>query len=321
MPNPDYYLTLNVNRDASDEEIHNSYRQLAKQYHPDTNHNNPDAERRFKEISAAYRVLSRKQSRRDYDQSLSTNKIWNFSRTYKTAGRKKTYSEEPEQTQTSTGNADINIRLFLKIEDAIKGGTRTVRYPRDTICLLCNGNGKSSKNGNICKPCGGKGIVRMEHSVRVNYPKGVIPEQKLVVNNEGHIRNSKDQPGDLIVIIAFKRHKYFKVKNNDLHYTCLIGLDRYIEGGEIRVPTVFSSTYIRIVPRFPEGGTIRVEGRGLPDGNSKDVGDLIVTVKHCIPKKLSRKEMDQIQELMKLPGFNPPIDSEGYFPIGEEDDD
>ncbi|MCF7810823.1 hypothetical protein K9N50_07525, partial [bacterium] len=271
--------------------------------------------------SAAYRVLSRKKSRREYDQSLSANNVWNFNTTYKTASGSKITVEEPAQTQTATGNADINVRLFLTIEDAIRGGTKTVRYPRDTICLICNGSGKSNRNGDICKPCNGRGIVRLEHSVIVNFPKGVVPEQKLVITGDGHIRNSKEQPGNLIIAIAFKKHKYFKIINNELHYTCLIGLDKYIEGCEAHIPTVFSSVYIQIHPRFPEGGTIIVEGRGLPNANSKDIGDLIVTVKHCIPKKLSRKEMEKVQELMKLPGFNPPIDSKGYFPIGEEDDD
>ncbi|NQU06227.1 MAG: DnaJ domain-containing protein, partial [Calditrichaeota bacterium] len=258
MPTPDPYLTLGVNRNASDEEIHACYRNLAKQYHPDTNHDNPDAERRFKEISAAYQLLSRKQSRRDYDRSSSPEKLWNSKKTSGSERQKKTVRKKPAQAQTTSGNTDILIRLFLTIENAFKGGTRTVKYPRDTICLICRGSGKSNKDGSICKPCSGKGIVRLKHSVEINYPKGVIQEQEIIIQGDGHIRNSKDQPGNLIVTIAFKKNQYFKVINNDLHYTCLIGLDRYIEGGEIRVPTVFSSTYIKLEPRFPDGGTIRV---------------------------------------------------------------
>ncbi|NQT34636.1 J domain-containing protein [bacterium] len=303
LKNPSFYVTLGVSLSASQSEIRAAYRKLAKRFHPDANAGDPRSEARFKKIGEAYEVLGDSGKRRDYDRGYASR-----SRSGRSPSRK--------QHAERAFDSNVKIRLYLTIAAACKGGYRKVRFNRRTVCVVCEGLGEMQVDGTGCKTCQGSGSVSYEHTVRVNYPAGVCENEKLIIAGEGHIMSSNSRPGDLMVTVVYKPHQYLEARDGDLHYNCFIGLDHYIQGGRLKVPTVDGKTVLYLEPRISDGETIRLSKRGLPAHGGKPAGDLIITIRHCLPKKLSRKEMERIKELMRLPGFSPPVDAKGFFPRG-----
>ncbi len=304
MKTPPYYSSLGVSPDASLSEIRSAYRRLVKRCHPDANPDDPKAEKRFRIITEAYEVLSDATARRKYDRNFH-GAVSN-----KNSTRVKT-------TSYSTQKRDVRVRLYLTLVQACQGGVKKICYPRTTICVVCNGSGKTGQSGADCKTCSGIGTVKYDHTVKVTYPSGIRPDETLVIGGEGHILSPKLPAGDLLVTVVYRSHPYLEVKANDLHYRCLIGLDHYIQGGRLRVPTISGKTFIILEPLIADGETVNLKGRGLPPQGKHPAGNMVITVRHCLPKKLSRKEMDVVKELMRMPGFSPPIDSKGLFPRGE----
>jgi len=297
-----YYKTLGVSPDASLKEIRTVYRRLVKECHPDTNPNDPKAVERFKRITEAYEVLSDARSRRSYDR----------------AGRSAGAGVAAEEkTVRRTRSRNVKVNLFLSLKQVYEGGVKKIRYPRTTYCVICGGRGKRNHSGAECGTCTGSGIVKFDHTVKVNYPAGIRSGETLVIAGEGHVPSPKVPAGDLMVTVLYKPHPYLEVKGDDLHYHCLIGLDQYIQGGRLRIPTISGRTFIFLEPMIADGETINLNGRGLPAHGAHPAGNLVITVQHCLPKKLSRKELEKVRELMQMPGWSPPIDSKGLFPRGE----
>ena len=295
---------LGVSPDASPAEIRSAYRKLAKQYHPDANSGNPQAEEKFKVIAEAYRALGKTEN--PFSDKRSSTDV-----------RRSDRRRDNEKT-TPPPSLHVKVNIYLTIDQACQGGTRKINYTRRTVCVLCHGSGRNKNSGIICRTCVGSGMLRYDHSVRIKFPAGVRPNEKIVYAREGNALLPNAVPGDLIVTAVYRPHRYLEVRGDDLQYQCLIGIDQYIQGGRLRIPTLNGTTFIALEPLIAHGETIRLAGRGLPANGDHKTGDLVVTVKHCLPKKLSRKEMDKVRELLQLPGFSPPVDENGLFPRGED---
>jgi len=293
-----YYALLGIAPGASEEDIRTAYRRQAKRFHPDTNPDDPGAEERFKQVAEAYRILSDPKSRQLYDHA---------------AGRStKRKAEPPPASPTS----DVRIRLHLSLEEAARGGTRTLHYPRAVVCLECRGACFNDEGG-PCPACEGNGWARKQAEAQVSWPAGVRAGYSVVIAGAGHRRGRNADPGSLHVEIIYKPHRYFTLVGADLHYRILIGLDLFIEGGTLRIPTLKSPIEFALQPRVTDGRVLKFPGKGLPAFDGQAAGDLIAAVELCLPKKLSQKERNKIMELMELPGFKPPVDGTGYVPRGD----
>ena len=84
------------------------------------------------------------------------------------------------------------------------------------------------------------------------------------------------------------------------------------------MPTPAGVIEVNIPARFPDHGLLRLPGRGMPQSQGRLGGDLVINVEHCLPRKLSKKEKNIVNELMKMTGFNPPVDENGLFLKGDE---
>jgi molecular chaperone DnaJ len=173
MANPDYYKVLGVDRKASADEIKKAYRKLARKYHPDTN-KDPGAEERFKEISAAYDVLSDADKRRDYDQGGAIfsggNPFGGAGGGAPGGGDFSSFSDILSNLFTSRGGGgrtkpapergrDLETGVSLSFEQAVHGAQVPVTVATQVLCKTCRGSGaKPGTAPVVCPVCHGRGV-------------------------------------------------------------------------------------------------------------------------------------------------------------------
>lgn len=169
---PDYYAILGVEPAASQEEIRRAYRRLARQYHPDVNNGDPEAEERFKAISQAYQVLSDPQKRAAYDRGELdggggfevvvdspfgdlfdlVDAVFGGS-----FGRSRTRARE----RAGVRGRDLHAEVEISLREVLTGARRQVTYQRITPCAECGGSGAApGTSRQVCHTCGGAGRVR-----------------------------------------------------------------------------------------------------------------------------------------------------------------
>ena len=178
MNKEDYYKVLGVSRDAKEGELKKAYRKLAMEYHPDRNKNNPEAEKKFKQISEAYDVLKDNQKRAAYDQygHSAFNQNAGSSSSGFQQGNFSDFSDMfggifDDIMGNSTNNRKDNFRgsdlrydLAITLEEAYLGKKQQIIYNAAFTCDHCNGNGaRNGKSDRIrCLSCGGKGQTRIQ---------------------------------------------------------------------------------------------------------------------------------------------------------------
>ena len=175
----DYYEVLSVSRDCTTDEIKQSYRKLARKYHPDVNNGDPAAAERFKEISEAYAVLSNEEKRRQYDQfGFSRNLFENFN--YDSVfsefgfgdifdmffgtsfGRGSGSSYSTRQRRRHARGSDVTAGLEVSFKESAFGAKKELEYILDVSCEDCGGTGSKSESGKVtCSICRGTGQVRI----------------------------------------------------------------------------------------------------------------------------------------------------------------
>jgi molecular chaperone DnaJ len=181
----DYYAVLGVPQSATEKDLSRTFKKLAKQYHPDANPGNAEAEERFKEISAAYDVLGDAAKRAEYDevrQMVAAGVGPDGSGGFGPGGGGRTFRFDTDggglgdifgnlfgggggrrRTRAATGpqrGRDLETELHLSFEDAIRGVTSTVRFRADATCSTCAGSGAAPGSmPETCPQCHGAGTI------------------------------------------------------------------------------------------------------------------------------------------------------------------
>lgn len=169
--NRDYYEILGVSKTASQEEIKQAFRKLARQYHPDVNRD-PDAEDKFKEINEAYSVVSDPEKRNRYDRygkaglgdvggaqdySVHFEDIFEELFGFGMGGG----SRGGSRRNAPRRGRDLQMSTTLSFEEAIFGAEKDIEFERDELCGTCKGNGaEPGTTVKTCTACGGRGEVR-----------------------------------------------------------------------------------------------------------------------------------------------------------------
>jgi len=293
----DYYNILGVNRDASEREIKQAYRRLARRYHPDVNPSDKSAEAKFKEINEAYEVLSDKENRQKYDQFGDQ---WQYAEQFAKAGRQRTpfwdFSQGNGGTTFHFGEGDLGS-VF---DDLLQGfGTRTARQ-----------RVRPRRGQDIEHPVeisleeayhGTNRIVSLEGSERleVKIPSGAKDGSRVRIAGKG-MTGYGGAKGNLYLIVSVKPHPLFERRGDNLHVEVAVPLTVAVLGGEVQVPTPKGKLALKIPPETQNGQAFRLAGQGMPHLGNSSHGALLARVKVVLPTNLSPQEKELFKQLSQL---------------------
>jgi len=371
MAKRDYYEVLGVSKDASAEEIKHAYRRLAKQYHPDKNKGDKAAEEKFKEISEAHEVLSDRKKRAQYDSIRNFRfggygdfrdfpGFGEFIRTGRAA--RGPYAEEATFTYEDLGDLgglfsslfggdflrsrmrretrprqgeDLNFRLEVPFETAIRGGKATITIPKEAVCSRCRGTGAepgSSRRpcpscggrGSVhisqgpfafsrpcpqclgkgeviekpCKECSGTGRARDKSRISVNIPAGATSGMRVRLKGQGAPGQNGGPAGDLYLTLDIKGHPKFQMRGRDIYSEARLSIRDAALGSTVEVETIEGKVSLKVPPGTQPGSLLRLRGRGVKTPGGRR-GDHYVKVSVDIPKKLTPQQQRLLEEFAK----------------------
>jgi curved DNA-binding protein len=331
----DYYDVLGTSKTATEDDIRKAYRTLARKYHPDVNPGDKSAEEKFKEINEAYEVLSDADKRKRYDQ-LGPN--WKAGSDFTPppgwqnanqnanvdfggfgdgfgAGRGSGgFSDFFESLFGGRRGAragagfrmrgdDIDAEITLSLEEAHRGGTRSISLQVNEPCPECGGSG--SKDGKSCPNCRGSGVIRRQRSFDVTIPPGVRDGSVIRLAGQGEPGANGASSGDLFLHVRIEPHRLFDiVGEDDIQVEVPISPWEAALGATITVPTLDGQVEMKIPAGTQAGKTLRLRGQGLNKREGRR-GDEYVRLKIVIPPKLTAKERQLFQKLAEESHFDP----------------
>jgi DnaJ-class molecular chaperone len=327
----DYYQTLGVAKAATEKEIKQAYRKLARKFHPDVNPGDKTSESKFKEINEAYEVLGDSDKRRKYDELGANWRMYEQAQqqgqgfpggspfgpggagqdawTINMGGPGGYRTMSPEEMQELFGNEDPFSDFFR----TFFGGAG----PRD-------GGGRARAGGRAPKSQKGQDIEqaveltleeayhgatrRMSikqgghaRSVDVRIPVGVKDGSRVRAAGEGATGANGGSSGDLYLRVQVKPHAVFERTGSDLQTKVAVPVTTAVLGGEAQVPTVTGSVRLKIPEGTQNGQVFRLKGHGMPQvGKPDERGDLYAAVEVQLPRALTKEQRQYYEALQKL---------------------
>jgi molecular chaperone DnaJ len=359
----DLYEVLGVARSASDDEIKKAYRKLARQHHPDANPDDPKAEERFKEISAAYDTLSDPDKRKAYDQfgasggmgaqggfdpsafsDFAQERGFDISDLFGDLfGRRRGGGGGGRGRPQPRRGVDLETRVTLSFDDALRGARVTVPVDKDVNCADCSGTGAATGTsrstcpdcggsgerqvnqgffaisepcfrcggqGTIvetpCSTCRGTGKTRRTKRYTVKIPAGIADGARIRVPGKGLDGEFGGPPGDLWVVVQVLPSERFQRRGKDVIIDVPVTFPEAALGAEIDVPTPLGDKVrVKVPAGSTDGKMLRVRGMGSPSEKG-DAGSLLVRLKLIVPDSLSTQQTEALEKFAALDGGKDP---------------
>ena len=288
----DYYKVMGLARDATEAQIKQAYRKLARKYHPDVS-KVKDAEARFKELGEAYEVLKNPEKRAAYDQlgkgprpgeNFRPPPDWGAGFEFGGAGTGAggahaaggaDYSEFFESLFGGAGGPggrpgrgfdtgrgeDHHAKIMLDLDATLQGGSRTftLRIPE------IDAQGR---------------LVSRERVLNVQVPKGILPGQTIRLAGQGSKPGADGTAGDLYVEVEFQPHALYRVDGRDLYLELPVTPWEAALGASVQAPTPGGTVDLKIPPGSRAGKKLRLKGRGIPAATP---GDFYVVLQIALP--------------------------------------
>jgi curved DNA-binding protein len=314
MDYKDYYKTLNISKEASQDEIKRAYRKLARKYHPDVNRGQ-DAEAKFKEISEAYEVLKDVEKRKAYDtfgsdwqagQDFKPPPNWNtrFHRaSYGSQQRTSRHFSDFFESLFGGGpghfsaedlssfarghrdrGADLHAKVSITLEDSYHGAKRTITLNR----TVDDGKGR---------------LAIQPQSLQVSIPKGIIEGQQIRLEGQGDVGYGQGQRGNLFLEIVFEPHPLFTVSKRDIFLVLPVTPWEAALGATIAVPTLGGNVDLKLPANSQAGQKLRLKDRGL--SSKTQTGNQYVTLVIHTPAAKTAEQRKLYEKMAKLMPYNP----------------
>jgi DnaJ-class molecular chaperone len=319
----DYYATLGVPKAASEKEIKQAFRKLARKYHPDVNPGDKTAEAKFKEINEAYEVVGDRDKRKKYDELGSNWKMYEqaqraggtgaqgfdpsqWGAPFGGGGQGSYCTMTPEEMQELFGDQDPFSDFF----HAFFGGEPSGRAGRG------GGRTRARQGRDVESPIelsledayrGTTRRLNLKHdgrarTVDVRIPPGVGEGSRVRITGEGEPGSAGAASGDLYLRIHLTPDPRFERKGQDLHAKVRVPVTVAVLGGEAEVPNLGGKPIRLKIPAGTQNGQIfRLKGKGMPIvGKSDEAGDLYAAVEAELPRQLTPEERLHYEALAKL---------------------
>ncbi len=318
----DYYETLGVGRTATEKEIKTAYRKLARKWHPDLHPEKEKtaAEDRFKRINEAYEVLSDPEKRAKYDelgagwqegQDFRPPPGMDGVRFYTSTGAGADGFSDFFETLFGSGDLfgrtgrrrtgpvrgqDMETELEISLEEAYRGGEKTLQLTAREICPACGGTGHGYKV--FCNRCGGTGQVSSSKSLTVRIPPGVHDGSRIRLKGQGSEGLHGGVRGDLYLKIHLMPHPVYKVMGDDLETEITLRPEQAALGDQVSVPTMDGPVSMKVPAGTRAGRRLRLRGKGWPGKEGR--GDEYVCIRIDIPERLTAEEEQLYRKLAAL---------------------
>lgn len=295
----DYYETLGLKRGAADDEIKKSYRNLAKQYHPDRNPGDKGAEEKFKKISEAYAVLSDPEKRKQYDvvgdrqfhQNYSTEDIF----------RGTDFGSIFQEFDLGGGGGDFFSRIFGGGMGGFPGGGgrgmrpqkgQDIEFPLSIAFMEAYQGAEKEINFRLSD-----GSTR---ELKVRVPAGARDGGRLRVAGKGANSPMGGTPGDLFIVFHVASHPKFERHGDHIETKLGLKLTEALLGTSKEVETPEGRRKVKVPGGVKPGTKIRLKGLGFPRPGHKEArGDLFAIVEYQLPDHLSAGQKEAIGELAR----------------------
>jgi curved DNA-binding protein len=310
MEYKDYYGILGVPPNAEQKVIQQTYRQLARKYHPDVNPGNKEAEEKFKTINEAYQVLSNAEQRKKYDDLRVQYQQWQ-----QKGGRQQDFNWQnwsaqpgkgvhvqyasPEDLEDLFGSespySDFFTSIFGQVPKSKRGRGQntppTHRRGRDVEYEVDLTLEEAYH--------GAERLMEIDgHRVQVSIPPGVRTGTRVRLTGRGEPGINGGPAGDLYLIPQVLPNDNFERAGDDLYIEVPVDIFKAIAGGEVRIPTLARPMILTIPPRTNANRSFRLRGKGMPHlGDPKKHGDLFARVRLVLPDPLTDEEVNRIREL------------------------
>ncbi len=312
MPDSDYYKTLGVSREASDDEIRKAYKKLARKYHPDVKPGDEFAIEKFKQIQEAYAVLGDAEKREQFDrygaafQNGGRGRAWasgpdgvgpidlsdlfggqfDFGNLFGgafgqggPAGAQRQRSH-PQATPPQKGQ-DIQLEITVPFLVAAEGGKHELQFQRDSN----------------------------KERLTVKIPPGLEHGSVIRLAGQGQPGLMNAHPGDLLLTVLVAPHPFFRRDRNNLLLDVPISPAEAILGAKVEVPTLSEGNVtVTIPPGTSSGAKLRLRDKGIPDRKTAKRGDQFVVIKIMVPKELDEQTRKLYEELSESSDFSPRSD-------------
>jgi len=308
MEYKDYYQILGVTRDATQDQIKQAYRKVARKYHPDVS-KEPDAEVKFKEAGEAYEVLKDPEKRAAYDkfganwrdgENFEPPPNWDAGFEFRGAGYTggdsagfsdffeslfgHGHTSGRQQHVFRMKGEDQHAKIVIPLADAYLGAKQTITLSRPVV----DSNGR---------------VGTSPHSLHVVIPKGIIEGQRIRLEGQGLPGYGGSPPGDLFLEIAFQEDRFFHAEKRDIHLTLPIAPWEAALGATLTIPTLGGNVQLKIPPGSQGGKKLRLKGKGLSTGSHQ--GDQIVTLQIVVPEAKTEEQRRLYKTMAEKIPFNP----------------
>lgn len=273
----DPYETLGVTRSATDREIKEAFKRLARKFHPDLHPDDKNAEAQFQDVSAANDFLKDKEKRRRFDAGeIDASGVERpQERFYRDFADGPAYASHAAQDGFAS-NEDLEEFLARAFAGKRSQGRYSARG-QDVSYVLPVGFIEAAK--------GAKRTVTLPEgkTLQVTIPEGAQDRQMLRLKGKGMPGYGGGPPGDAYVELHIEPHPFFYRKDDNIHVEVPVTLKEAVLGAQIEVPTISQPVTMTIPKGSNTGTTLRLRGRGVHNRKTGQRGHQLITLKVVLP--------------------------------------